>query len=209
MMRDTPEVQQMLESLDSQGLIGLDFAFAGNRHLLMKDGFINSPDDLSGKKIRIIGSPAIQLFWDEIAAGHVAMPLSEVYTSLQTGVIDGMDIDLDALVTEKYYENAKYLTLTNHTTFPTVIVMSKKVFENLTEEERQIIHKSIKNAVDWGIDRAAEKEEENLQSLKELGVEVKSLDKDHFRNIIENVREELVSDNHLIENFIKRVEEIK
>ena len=96
----------------------MTFIFAGNRHLLMKNGHISSMEDLAGKEIRIIGSPLFQTFWERTGAGPTAMPLSEVYTSLQTGVIDGMDIDLDALVTEKYYETTKYLTLTNHATFP-------------------------------------------------------------------------------------------
>ena len=97
-MLDSEETKQMLESLGSQGLVGLDFAFAGNRHVLMKDGFAESPADLKGKKIRIIGSPAMQSYWEKVGAGPTAMPLTEVYTSLQTGVIDGIDIDLDALV---------------------------------------------------------------------------------------------------------------
>ena len=137
-MRESEETKKMLEELGSQGLLGLDIAFAGNRHILMKDGFIGSPEDLKGKKIRIIGSPAMQSFWEKTGSGPTAMPLPEVYTSLQTGVIDGMDIDLDALVTEKYYENAKYLTLTNQMTFPTVVVMSQARFDKLSEEDQEI-----------------------------------------------------------------------
>ena len=49
-MRNSDEAKQMLDALSSQGLVGLDFIFAGNRHILMKDSFVNSPADLKGKK---------------------------------------------------------------------------------------------------------------------------------------------------------------
>lgn len=205
-MRGTEPVQQMLDSLSSQGLVGLDFMFAGNRHVLMTDRFAESPEDLKGKKIRIIGSPAMQSYWEKVGAGPTPMPLPEVYTSLQTGVIDGIDIDLDALVTEKYYENAKYLTLTNQMTFPTVIVMSKQVFDSLTEEDQEIVKTAMKNAVDWGIQEAIKREETNLQTLKDAGVNVlENIDTSKFQNVTDEVRNEY-SSNEIIKAFIKEAE---
>src|SRR5699024_9901380 len=150
--------------------VGLDFMFAGNRHILLKDGHVKSIDDLDGMKIRTIGSPSIQTFWEKTGAGPTAMPLPEVYTSLQTGVIDGIDIDLDALATEKYYESAENLTLTNHMTFPTVIVMGQASYDDLTDEEQAIVEEAMNNAVEWGVVDAIERENNNLEEIKELGV---------------------------------------
>ena len=206
-MRESEEAKQMLESLSSQGLLGLDFAFAGNRHVLMEDSFAEKPADLKGKKIRIIGSPAMQAYWEKVGAGPVAMPLSEVYTSLQTGVIDGIDIDLDALVTEKYYENAKYLTLTNQTTFPTVVVMSQKVFDELSSEDQEIVKKAMKTAVDWGAEEAIKREASNLETLKAAGVEVlESIDTAPFKAVSDEVREEFSNESELIKAFIEAAE---
>ncbi|WP_249872349.1 TRAP transporter substrate-binding protein [Oceanobacillus saliphilus] len=205
-MRDSKEAQDMLATLESQGIIGLDFAFAGNRHLLLKDGFVETPEDLSGKKMRIIGSPAVQSFWGKTAAGPTAMPLSEVYTSLQTGVIDGMDIDLDALVTEKYYENAEYLTLTNHATFPTVITMSKQTMDRLSEGDQEIVRSSLKAAVDWGVEEAIAREESNLEQLIEEGVQVQELDPSTFESIATEVHEEFSEQSDIIQSFIENAE---
>jgi tripartite ATP-independent transporter DctP family solute receptor len=205
-MRGTEPVQQMLDSLSSQGLVGLDFMFAGNRHVLMTKSFAESPEDLKGKKIRIIGSPAMQSYWEKVGAGPTPMPLPEVYTSLQTGVIDGIDIDLDALVTEKYYENAKYLTLTNQMTFPTVIVMSEQVYNSLSEEDQEIVKTAMKNAVDWGVQEAIKREESNLQTLKDAGVEVlESIDTSKFQKVTDEVRNEYTS-NEIIKAFIEEAE---
>lgn len=206
-MRDSEEAKQMLEALKSQGLLGLDFMFAGNRHVLMKDGFAEKPEDLKGKKIRIIGSPAMQSYWEKVGAGPTAMPLSEVYTSLQTGVIDGIDIDLDALVTEKYYENAKYLTLTNQTTFPTVIVMSQAVYDQLPAEDQDIVKQAMKTAVDWGIQEAITREQANLETLKEAGVEVlETVDTAPFQAVSDEVKKEFSEKSEIVKSFIETVE---
>ncbi|MFC5541782.1 MAG: TRAP transporter substrate-binding protein [Bacilli bacterium] len=209
-LRESEPAKQMLEELNSQGLVGLDFMFAGNRHVLMTDGFAKSPADLKGKKIRIIGSPAMQSYWEKVGAGPTAMPLSEVYTSLQTGVIDGIDIDLDALVTEKYYEVAKYLTLTNQMTFPTVIVMSKQVYDSLSPEDQEMIRTALKNAVDWGVQEAIKREESNLQTLKDAGVEVlENIDTSAFQTVTDEVRNEFSEKSDIIKAFIEEAESNK
>lgn len=206
-MRQSDEAKKMLDALGSQGLVGLDFAFAGNRHVLMKDSFAESPADLKGKKIRIIGSPAMQAYWEGVGAGPTPMPLNEVYQSLQTGVIDGIDIDLDALVTEKYYENAEYLTLTNQTTFPTVIVMSQVVYDSLPAEDQEIVREALNKAVEWGIQQAIERETTNLEKLKAEGVQVlEEVDVTQFEEITNKVREDFSAQSDIIKSFIETAE---
>lgn len=206
-MRDSEEAKQMLEALGSQGLLGLDFMFAGNRHVLMKDGFAETPENLKGKKIRIIGSPSMQSYWENVGAGPTAMPLPEVYTSLQTGVIDGIDIDLDALVTEKYYEIANHLTLTNQMTFPTVIVMSQKVYDELSPEDQEIVKQAMKNAVDWGVQEAIAREASNLETLKAAGVQVKeNIDKAPFQEVSDLVKKQFSDQSDIIKSFIETAE---
>lgn len=205
-IRESEPAKEMLKELESQGLVGLDFGFAGNRHILMKKGHISSQDDLKGKKVRIIGSPAIQDFWEATGAGPTAMPLTEVYTSLQTGVIDGIDIDLDALVTEKYYENAENLTITNHTTFPTVIVMSKATFDKLSKEDQELVNKAMKTAVDWGIQEAVKREKDNLETLKTNGVKVEELtDVSGFDSITKQVEEKYSEKSPIIKSFLEGI----
>lgn len=203
-MRSSDAAREMLEELSSQSLVGLDFMFAGNRHILLNEGFVNSVEDISGQKIRIIGSPSIQDFWDETGAGPTAMPLPEVYTSLQTGVIDGIDIDLDALATEKYYENAEYLTLTNHFTFPSVIVMGQASYDKLTEEEQEIVKQAMDNAVEWGLAEAIDRENKNLEQLKEIGVKVEVLeDSSSFDEIRESVTNKYSEKSDVIKKFLE------
>lgn len=206
-MRDSDTTKDILATLDSQGFIGLDFIFAGNRHVLSSKAFAATPADLKGQKIRIIGSPAMQSYWQKVGAAPTAMPLPEVYQSLQTGVIDGIDIDLDALVTEKFYENAKYLTLTNQMTFPSVAIMGQTTFNDLSSEDQEIVKTAMKNAANWGAQQAVEREKSNLQALKDAGVDVmENVDAAAYADVTKQVRDEFSTKSELIKSFIEAAE---
>lgn len=202
--RTSEPAKEMLKALDNQGMVGMDFMFAGNRHILMKQSSVSTPEDAKGKKVRILGSPAIQDFWTALGAGPTPMPLPEVYTSLQTGVIDGIDIDLDALVTEKYYETAKHLTLTNHMTFPSVVVMSKASQAMLSQEDLQIVNGAMKAAVDWGVQEAVARETKNLEELQKLGIEIKELDDTSaFNQVKDDIQRKYAEKDPLIKAFLE------
>jgi tripartite ATP-independent transporter DctP family solute receptor len=201
--RDTEPAKKMLQELDKQGIVGMDFILAGNRHILMKDKNIEKVEDLKGQKIRIIGSPAMQDFWHGVGAGPSPMPLPEVYTSLQTGVIDGIDIDLDALNTEKYYEIAKSLTLTNQMTFPGVVMMNKAKLESLSAEDQEIVNAAMKAAVDWGMEEAVAGEVKNLDELKGHGITITELNNPESFNAIRDEVYEKYSKDPIIKEFIE------
>ena len=201
--RETEPAQQMLKNLESQGLVGFGFTFAGNHHVLMETGAVTKPEDLKGKKVRILGSPAISDFFESLGAAPSAMPLQEVYTAFQTGVIDGIATDLDAIVTQKFYEVAQDLTLTNHMAFPAVAVMSKVVYDKLSPEDQQIVAEAMHRALEWSVQDAIQREKDNLKFLKEQGlniVEITDL------SAFEAVKEEMYnkySSNELIKAFIE------
>ncbi|HWK24844.1 MAG TPA: TRAP transporter substrate-binding protein [Ureibacillus sp.] len=207
-MSKSDEAKAMLDTLSSQGLVGLDFLFVGNRVVLMKDGLVKSPADIKGKKMRIVGSPAMQEYWEEVGSGPIAMPLPEVYQSLQTGVIDGLDIDLDALVTEKYHEQANYLTLTNHMTNLSVIAMSQKSYDSLSPEDQAIVREALDKAVVWGNQEAITREKTNLQTLKDAGVEVlEEIDTSLYTDISQKMRDEYSAKSDIIKAFIEKAEQ--
>ncbi|WP_209123591.1 TRAP transporter substrate-binding protein [Alkalihalobacillus sp. BA299] len=201
--RHSKEANQMLAKLEEQGLVGLDFSFAGERHVLMKDGAIESPEDLNGKKLRIIGNPVMQDFWTGLGVSPTPMPLGEVYSSLQTGVIDGIDIDLDALVSLNLQEIASDLTLTKQMAFPAVVVMSKGVFDSLSAEDQEIVKEAMQAAVDWGIEDAINREQDNLEFLKQEGLNIiDGLDTSAFTSIQGEIFSKY-SSNSIIETFIQ------
>ncbi len=98
----TPAAKEMLKRLDQHGLVGLGYAFAGQRHVLSVQPVV-SAKDLVNKKVRSFPSPIYNDWWTANGAAPTAMPLSEVAPSLTTKLLDAVDVDLDALVGLKFH----------------------------------------------------------------------------------------------------------
>lgn len=167
----TDAAKSMMTDLEKKSMKGYGVFFAGQRHV-MANKAVNTPADLKGVKIRIPGSPVFEAYYKAIGSGPTSMPLPEVYTSLSTGVIDAVDTDLDAAVSQKFYEATKVLSLTKHIVFPEVVIGSKDVMDQLSEEDQKIVEDTWQSVIDWGIDESIQKNEDLLNELKDLGVEV-------------------------------------
>lgn len=144
---DTPAAGEMLKELDAAGLHGMGYTFAGMRHILMKDAPVTTPEALANKKIRIVPFPAMKTWWGAIGAVPTPVNLTEVYQALQTGLLDGIDIDLDALVGNKYNEVAKGLTITNHMPFPSVMIVSDMTWSGLSADEQAAFQSVVDEAL--------------------------------------------------------------
>lgn len=160
---ETEAAQLMLDNLESKGL----HAFAGMRHILMRDQHVTTIEDVAGKNMRIIPFTAMNTWWRAMDARPTPISLPDVYQGLQNGMLDGVDIDLDALVGSGFYEVAEHLTLTSHMAFPAVSVMSQATRASLSDEEREIIDSAMQEALVWGIEAQIEAEQRNLTTLEE------------------------------------------
>lgn len=194
--------KQMMTDLETKGMIGYGLFFAGQRHIISHKE-IKSVADLNGLKIRIPGSPVFESYYKAIGAGPASMPLPEVYTALSTGVIDAVDTDLDAAVSQKFYEAADVLTLTGHIVFPEIAIGSKKLVDSLSEEDRQIVADTWKSVIDWGVKEGIAKNESLLTQLKDLGVKVNEVsDLSEFKEVSKKVYDQY-SSNETIKAFIE------
>ena len=163
---ETPAAGEMLKELDAAGLHGLGYTFAGMRHILMKDTPATSAADLANKKIRIVPFPAMKTWWESVGAVPTPVNLTEVYQALQTGLLDGIDIDLDALVGLKFGEVAKGLTITDHMAFPSVMVVSDMTWSGMSPEEQTAFTAVVTEALAWGSSQQIEAEKANLATLE-------------------------------------------
>ncbi|MFS4437459.1 TRAP transporter substrate-binding protein [Paracoccaceae bacterium GXU_MW_L88] len=203
---DSPAAKEMLDQLDQAGLVGLGYTFAGQRHILMKEAPATSPEDLTRQKMRIVPFPAMKTWWETIGAVPTPVNLTEVYQGLQSGLLDGIDIDLDAMVGLKFDEVAKGLTITNHMPFPAVMVLSKSTWESLTDEERAAFKAVSDEALAWGTAQQVEAETANLAAL-EGKVEIATLENgaEVFAEANQAVRDSFSSDE-IIQRFIADIE---
>ncbi|WP_017726725.1 TRAP transporter substrate-binding protein [Halalkalibacterium ligniniphilum] len=209
-MRESDSAKQMLEELEKQGIKGMDYLFAGNHHVLMKNGgMISGPDDVTGKKIRVIGNPVVQDFWMRAGASPISLPLTEVYMALETGIVDGIHMSIDGTATSQFYEVADDLSLLSQISFPAIVMMSKVTYDSLSSEDQKIVEEAMKIAVDWGIEKVISSEEEYLNELEEKNVNIHTVDDldSGFQEIRDAMYEEYSETNPLIKKFIEEVQE--
>ncbi len=144
---DGPIGQDILDAFTSHDLIGLAFYDGGARSFYNSKRAINSMADLAGLKFRVMQSDIFVSMVQALGANAVPMPYGEVYSAIQTGVIDGAENNWPSYDTSGHYEVAKYYTLDEHLIVPEVLVMSKKSWEKLSADDQALIRQAAKDSV--------------------------------------------------------------
>lgn len=195
--------QGILQTVEGTGLKGITYLFAGQRTMVTKDKKITSTDDLKGLKLRVTPSPALQSFYKNAGAAPESISLNEVYSALQTGVIDGMDMDLDATITNKYAEIAKYVAVTNHMVWPSTILANEGKFNNLSADAQAAIEEAWKKASTFAVETRSGQEQQFRDDLTSQGMEVYDLGAEVFTEQIKKFDEEYGAQSDLIKQFVE------
>jgi tripartite ATP-independent transporter DctP family solute receptor len=125
------------EKLAAQGFIATDFINYGARHLLGKEP-VTKPDQLRGKKIRVIQSPLHTKLWSALGTTPVGIPITETYNALSTGVADAMDLTKSAYAGFKLYEVVPHITETGHIWASGVIYYADRFWKKLSDEQKAV-----------------------------------------------------------------------
>jgi TRAP-type transport system periplasmic protein len=152
----------------------------GYRHVITNK-VINKPEDLKGLKIRCIETPTNIAAIKVMGANATPMAFGEVYTAMQTGVIDGLEHSSAVILANKFYEVAKNITMTGHLFGPLVLNMSMKTWNKLSDLDKKIVLAGAKVAANHERSLAPIKEEQAFTKLKALGVTVKNIDTSKFK----------------------------
>lgn len=143
-----------------------------------------TPDDVKGLKLRVFESQLYIDMFELLGAIPTPMAMSEVFTALQQHTIDGIENAVTQIYSSKYQEVMKYLSITEHTYNPQIVVFSKEVWDKISEENRQIILEAAAESRDYNRNLAAEKKDEYIKKMEEAGMEITILtpeQKDAFR----------------------------
>jgi tripartite ATP-independent transporter DctP family solute receptor len=152
----------------------------GFRHITNNLRPINAPGDLEGVKLRTPkGAWRVKMF-QSYGANPTPMAFSDVFTALQTGVIDGQENPFAQIWSAKFQEVQKYLSLTGHVYTPAYVIVSKKHWDKLPKGVRKTLKETAKEVQTFVYARAAELEIELLQNLVDGGIQVNVADKDAF-----------------------------
>ena len=142
--------ETILKGVGKKGFVGLCFYTSGARSFYTKTK-VTKPADLKGLKIRVQQSHLMVGLVDSFGAVAQPMPFGEVYSALQTGVIDGAENNWPSYYSTRHYEVAPYYILDKHTQVPEMLIMSKRVAKKLTDADMAIIKEAAKESVDFQI----------------------------------------------------------
>jgi tripartite ATP-independent transporter DctP family solute receptor len=173
---------------DKAGLIGLCWMDAGARSFYNTKRPIKDITDLKGLKVRVIGNPMFVDMANALGANGVAMGYDQVFSALQTGVIDGAENNPPSFVFDNHYQVAKNYTLTEHLIVPEVLVFSKKTWDALSKDDQALMKNFAREAqaeerVLW-----AEYEKQAMDKARANGVQiVDTIDKKPFQDAVKPV----------------------
>lgn len=139
---DGPAGQNLLNTLEPHGLIGLGYWDHGFRHVTNSKHPVNTLEDIKGLKLRLQQIPTAIETFKALGANVVPLSFTELYTAMETRTVDGQENPLAAIETSKFYEVQKYLSLTGHFYDPLVAIFSKRTWDKFNETERQLVREA-------------------------------------------------------------------
>ncbi len=142
-----PIGQGLLKGMESSNLIGLAYYDSGARSFYTKGKPIKTVADMKGMKIRVQQSKIFVDLINVLGGSATPMNFGEVYSGLQTGIIDGAENNPPSLWTTKHYEVAKYYSLDEHSMVPEVLMMSKKAWDGLSPSDQKLVAQAAQDSV--------------------------------------------------------------
>ncbi|POF27857.1 TRAP transporter substrate-binding protein [Roseibium marinum] len=195
---DGPVGDEILKAFEPHGYVGLAFYDGGSRSFYNKVKPIKSIEDLKGMKVRVMQSDIFVDMMSALGANATPMPYGEVYSSIQTGVIDGAENNWPSYESSGHYEVAGYYTLDEHLIVPEVLVMSKKSWDKLSAEDQAAVRQAAKDSVPVMRAMWQAREKASEEKVRASGVEViTEIDKEPFMAAMDSVYEKHVTSDNL------------
>ncbi len=174
------QMKQMAE--EQLGIHILGPTYFGTRQVGLKpDKKIETPEDMAGIKLRMPPGEAWQFLGTALGANPTPMAYAEVYTGLQTGAIDGQDNPLPNVKNMKFYEVMSQIVLTSHLVGYDLLVVSNKVWDDMSEEEQKKFQAAADKAIGWSTKQHLQQEDELASFMKDQGLKLYKPDVEAFR----------------------------
>jgi C4-dicarboxylate-binding protein DctP len=186
-MYASPLMAELNKKLEAKGVEPLAY-WDNGAHVYTSNKPLIMPDDFRGLKLRIQGSKVLDAATRQLGAIPQIMAFSELYQALQTGVVDGEDNVPSNIVTQKFYEVQKYLTVSYHGRLTYALITNKKFWDGLPPDVRDGLGKAVKETSDFFNETAAKDNAEALEKLKAMGtIQVHVLTPDEKKAWIEKL----------------------
>jgi tripartite ATP-independent transporter DctP family solute receptor len=200
LFRNTAHMQKVIDGAIGQGLldtvtndpkaglVGLCWMDAGARSVYDTKRPIHSLADLKGLKIRVIGNPMFVDMMNALGGNGVAMGYDQVFSALQTGVIDGAENNPPSFVFDNHFQVAKYYTLTEHLIVPEMLVFSRRTWNTMSKDDQALVRKLAREAQLEERTLWAAYEKQAMDKAKAAGIQIIEIaDKKPFQDAVKPV----------------------
>lgn len=213
LFHDTAHMQQVMDGPIGEeigratlphGLVTLCYYDAGARSFYTRARPARTPDEMKGMKIRVQQSDMWVAMMRAFGANATPLPYGEVYSALQTGVVDGAENNFPSFLTARHFEVAKQYSMTEHSLTPEILAMSKIRFDRLPRPDQEIIRQAAKESVPHMRGLWVKLEEDARRQVEAAGAQVHQADKPAFAKLIQPVYDQFVRDAKL-KSLIERM----
>jgi tripartite ATP-independent transporter DctP family solute receptor len=181
------ELLQKISDDPRTNLIGLSWMDAGSRNVYTGKP-VRRPEDLAGLKIRMMGNPIFVDTMNAMGGNGISMGFNELYSAMQTGVVDGAENNPPTYITHNHFQVAKVFSLTEHLIIPEILVFSRRSWERLAKEDQALVTKLAREAQSEQRELWDAMTKESLAKLETQGVTfVRDVDKKAFQDSVKPV----------------------
>ncbi|HEX7892191.1 MAG TPA: TRAP transporter substrate-binding protein [Ramlibacter sp.] len=172
---DGPVGTKVMDKLQAKGLVGLAYWENGFRNLTNSKRPVQKMEDLDGIKLRVMQNNVYLDSFKTLGANAVPLPFSELFSALETKTVDGQENPYNTILSSKFYEVQKFLTVSNHVYSPWIVTVSKKWWDGLSKDEQKILSDAAKASRDFERRDTRDEGAKALSDLKAKGMQVNEL----------------------------------
>lgn len=172
---DGPIGDKVMAKLEDKGLVGLAYWENGFRNLTNSKRAITKMEDLNGIKLRVMQNNVFLTSFQTLGANAIPMAFSELFSALETKTVDGQENPFNTILSSKFYEVQKYMTVTNHVYSPWIVTVSKKYWDQLSKDEQKVLSDAAKTSRDFERKDTRDEASKAMANLKDKGMEINEL----------------------------------
>jgi tripartite ATP-independent transporter DctP family solute receptor len=172
---DGPVGSKVKAKLEEKGLVGLVYWENGFRNLTNNKRAVAKLEDLDGIKLRVMQNNVFLDSFRTLGANAIPLPFSELFSALETKAVDGQENPFNTILSSKFYEVQKYLTVTNHVYSPWIVTVSKKFWDGLSPAEKKVLMDAAVKSRDFERKDTRDEAAKALADLKAKGMQINEL----------------------------------
>jgi tripartite ATP-independent transporter DctP family solute receptor len=172
---DGPVGEKIKAKLEEKGLVGLVYWENGFRNLTNNKRAVAKLEDFDGIKLRVMQNTVFLDSFKALGANPIPLPFSELFSALETKAVDGQENPYNTILSSKFYEVQKYLTVTNHVYSPWIVMASKKFWDTLSPAEKKVLMDAAVKSREFERKDTRDEGAKALADLKAKGMQINEL----------------------------------